>query len=120
MKNSINSIQVNLSNEAASQVLSENGFEGVAVSIYAMGHNFKGHGHRNLWAEFYNEGNSLTLTRTTTNMQLTDAWGDDDQTVEGACYESQEEVMKTALDYIISSEYNSELLEEFLNPEEEE
>lgn len=116
MTNLVTSYQENLSNEAASQELTDWGFKNVELTIELMGHTFKGSGHRNLFVQISKGRETISLERVTTDMTLTDAWGDDEETFEGAMYESQDEVMKSAFSYILGLYENRKKLDEFLNP----
>ena len=115
MTNSVTSYQENLSNKVANQELTDWGFENVELAIESMGHNFLSSGHRNLWVQISVGRETISLERVTTDMTLTDAWGDDEETFEGAMYESQDEVMKTAFSYILGLDENRKKLDKFLN-----
>lgn len=104
----------NLSSEKAAEVLAENSFDNIEVRIVGMGHKSIGAGHHQIWANFESSKGHVTLERVTTDMQLTDAWDDEEETYEGAHFESQEEVMAYALDYVLSLDSNKETLRTFL------
>lgn len=115
-----------LSNESVERILSENGFKEMGLSVNALGYKKTGYGHWLLSCEIADQNdwtNSIVLSRTTTNSNLIDDWGEDEVYFQsensGKWYESNSDVMNCAFDFIISNESNQEQLRKFLNQEYE-
>jgi hypothetical protein len=113
--------QINLSNESAERILSENGFELANFSVNNICYRFEGYGHWTLECEIADQDNwkeNVILKRTTTNSNLIDDWGEEESYFQdensGHWYNSNEEVFEAAFDFILSSEENREKLSEFL------
>jgi hypothetical protein len=111
-----------LKNESVEQILSENGFEEKNLIVMALGYKKTGYGHWQLECEIAKQDNyseNIILKLKTTNSNLIDDWGEDEEYFKdnnsGHCYDSNSIVMETAFDFIISSEFNQQKIYEFIN-----
>ncbi len=111
-----------LSNEAVERILSENGFEESGLIVNDLSYRKTGYGHWKLEANIIRTADlydNLYLNVTTTNSSLIDDWNEDECYFQddnsGHWFDSNGKVMEAALDYIISSEANQELISEFIN-----
>jgi hypothetical protein len=116
-----------LTSESVEKILSENGFESKNLSVNALGYRKTGYGHWKLTCEIANQDNwreNVDLSVTTTDSNLIDDWGEDEQYFQddnsGHWFSSNQEVMERAFDYILRSESNQETLAEWLLNKENE
>ena len=103
-----------ISDKEVERIFSENAFDH-NLAIHHLSYSRTGYGHyqlKLLISDLNNYCDDLILTVTTTNSMLIDDWGEDEQYFQdensGHWYDSNQEVLSTAIDSIISNEANQE------------
>lgn len=108
--------QENLTNDSVTTVLDEIGFGGCGWVIYSISKEKTSYGQFILIVEMSDRVNEpLALFRVTTDMEMIDAWNEDDDYFKDrlSSYESAEEMMGEALRFVLDTPTNREKIEQY-------